>query len=442
MRDYTSKVNDTAPLQSGILDAAEFNSFANELENAVTKSGVTLDAATGPDTSAEMLAQSMTRHVGSSLACVDSGSANTYVLAMIGNYVAPTALVAEMRIRFRPGTANSGASTVNAFSLGSKALVDHTLAPLSGGELEVGREAEAIYRPSVGAGSWVLPAWANALYVDPSPTAPTEIGDGEGWSVDTGDNSGNLNFPGLTNSGTLAPTDIFARHVDSVGHRGITGAQLLAALSGSGGGLINVRLLTNSGTYVKTPGTNRIIIFATGGGGGGGAGRGGAEGAGGAGGGTDINFSDVSELDDIAYTIGIGGPGGVAANGSNGGSTIFSTFANATGGEGGNRPSSTSSSNPSRGGKAGIGTLGLMRLSGGDGHHSAADESLAGANGGSSFWSGGGRGGIAKQAVAPEAGRGYGAGGGGGDGTSSSQLPSDQNGASGSPGCILILEFA
>lgn len=308
--------------------------------------------------------------------------------------------------------------------------------------MEVGRDAEAIYRPSVGAGSWVLPAWANALYVDPSPTAPTEIGDGEGWSVNTGDNSGNLNFPGLANSGTLDPTDIFARHVDGVGHRGITGAQLLAALSGGGGGLVGVRFLTASGTYEKTAGTNRALVFATGGGGGGGSGRTNAEGGGGGGGGSSIAFLDLSAVETVSYTIGTGGAGGVAANGSNGGTTAFGAYLSATGGGGGTRPQSTSGGSPGGGGSGGIGSSGLINLPGGAGHHAAADNSLAGGNGGNSFWSGGGRGGMAALGLAVENGRGYGAGGGGGDGTSGNSLPSDQNGGAGAPGCILVLEFA
>lgn len=115
-----------------------------------------------------------------SYACEDGGSANSYLLTMIGTFVPPTALVAEMRLRFRPGAANTGASVLNAFSLGERPLVDHGLAPLSGAELESGRDAEVIWRPDVGgSGSWVLPAWANALYVDPSPT--NAMADNSSW---------------------------------------------------------------------------------------------------------------------------------------------------------------------------------------------------------------------------------------------------------------------
>ena len=430
MRNFVNKVNDTAPLASGILDAQEDNVRNEELENLVTAGSINLDAPTGPDTRTNMMAESVTRHVGAALACTDSGSANAYVLALIGNFVAPSALVAELRIRFRPGHANTTASTLNAFGLGSKPIVQHTLAAFSGGELIAGREAEAIYRPDVGAsGSWVLPAWANANYVNPAPASPTEIGTGEGWSVDSGTNTGNLNFGGLTNLATLANTDIFARYVAGVGHRGVTKAQLAAALS-SGGGIKGVQVITTSSTYTKTAGTNTALVIAVAGGGGG---NGGAtqNGAGGGAGGTAIAYVDLSGVSTVACVIGAGGTAGNEGSGGNGGTTSFGSYAVATGGGGATWQVRLDSYGEHIPGAGGRGTTGLLLLGGQGGNIGG----VGGGTGGSSFLGGGGRGGnaVAYSNMAGSPGENYGGGGGGGNETT---------GAAGAPGCILVLEFA
>lgn len=423
MRNFVTKVNDTAPLSSGVLDAAEDNARFEELETAVTVSGIMLDDAGGPDTRTDMLAESMTRHVGAALACSDSGVANAYVLTAIGEYVAPTALIAEMRLRFRPGHANTSSSTLNALGLGIRPLVDHALSPLSGGELEVGREAEVMFRTDVGgSGSWVLPAWANALYVDPSPVAPTSIGDGEGWSVNTGSNTGNLNFPGLTNSATLASTDIFARHVAGVGHKGITGAQLIAALS-VGGGLKGLQLITTSGTYTKTSGTVQALVIAVGGGGGGG-GYPSVSSDGGGGGGMALSLVDLSATSTVACTIGAGGAGGAGGIGTAGGSTSFGGLVVAAGGAGG------SNNQIDAGTPGGAGTTGLLKMSGCAGGN--ANTRMGGVGGGA-FFGGGGIGGTYNSVRTGGNGGGYGGGGGGG---------SWGNGGAGAPGCIFVLEFA
>lgn len=439
MRNFTTKVNDTAPLSSGVLDAAEDNARFDELENAVTAAGITLDAPTGPDTRTDMLAESMTRHAGAALACTDSGSANAYVFSMIGDYVAPTALVTELRVRAKIGHANTTASTLNAFGLGVRPIVDHTYAPLTAGALD-GRDAEFIFRASVGAsGSWVLPAWSNALYVGQVPASPPSVTSGEGWSVD-GSNHGNLNFPGLTNLATVDPTDVFARYVSAGGvnhHRGITGAQLMAALNG-GGRLNGLQVITSSGTYTKTANTTTALVIATGGGGGGaGGGSPGATltGGGGGAGGTAISLVDLSGVSTVAVTIGAGGAGGVgAADGSWGGSTTFGGLTAGGGGGGGIRMGvGTGTTTYGSGGSSGGASGGAMNLGGcGGGSGGAVD----GGVGGSSFWGGGGApgGDYNFSRTNGAGGAAFGAGGGGADGGG--------NGGAGHSGCVFILEFA
>lgn len=438
MRDYITKVNDTAPLTTGKLDAQEFNSFASELENAVTASGLTLDAANGPDSDLQMLAQSMTRHASGALWVTDSGVANAYVVAMAGDFIPPGALFDGLCIRFYPGNANSGASTCNAFGLGAKAIVNHLDAPLASGSID-GRMIELIYDSSIGAGSWVLPAWANALYVAITPIDPATVTSGEGVEVDLS-NEVNLNFSGLVNDASPADADIFAFFDVSEGvHNGITKAQLAALFAGgNSGGLVGVQLITASGTYTKTEGTNSALVFATGGGGGGAAGNGEAEGGGGGGGATAIAFVDLSGVPTVACTIGAGGAGGVASNGSAGGSTAFGAHASAGGGSGGIRSSTAVQTGRGVGGAGGSGTTGLMLLGGGNGEGAVENGSIGG-EGGASFWGAGGAGQWTQASQAAQTGRAYGAGGGGGGNNAGGV---SNNGAAGASGCILVLEFA
>lgn len=438
MRDFSTKVNDTAPLASGILDAQEFNALAAELENAVSASGIALDASVGPDSDLEMLAQAMTRHASGALWCEDSGAANAYVVAMAGDFVPPGALFDGLCIRFYPGNANTTASTCNAFGLGAKAIVNHLDALLASGSLD-GRVIELIYDSAIGAGSWVLPAWANALYVAITPIDPATVTSGEGVEVD-GANEVNLNFSGLVNDGSPADADIFAFFDVTEGvHNGITKAQLAALFAaGNSGGLVGVQIITASGTYTKTSGINSVLVFATGGGGGGGAGNGETEGGGGGGGATAVAFVDISAVPTVVCTIGAGGAGGVASNGSAGGSTAFGAYALAGGGSGGTRSSTTASTGVSVGGAGGSGAIGLMLLGGGSGEHTVPLGSIGG-EGGASFWGAGGAGSWTQGSQAAQSGRAYGAGGGGGGNNAGG---ASSNGAAGAVGCILVLEFA
>lgn len=425
MRDFSSKVNDTAPLASGVLDAGEFNVLAEELENTVAAANIGLDPPLGPDTSKQMLAQAMTRHASGALWVSDSGSANTHVVTMAGTFVPPTAMFAGLTIRFYPAAANTGAATCNAFGLGTRPIVNHLDAPLAAGSLD-GRVIELIWDPEIGTGSWVLPAWANALYVVSGSTEVSEVTSGEGVEID-GENEANLNFSGLVNSGTLASTDIFARHVADTGHRGITWAQLSAALSGAGGGLIGTQFLTASGTYTKTAGTNRALVFAVGGGGGGGSVSSGGLAPGGGGGGTAIAFVDLSATETVSVLIGAGGAGGTGGGaGTSGGSTSFGDLAVASGGQGGRY---SSEALPGLGGEA---SVGLLKISGQGG---GAPSNQCGGTGGSSFLGGGGAGSnYHRSRPHGVAGGRYGGGGGGADHSGA--------GGAGAVGCVWVLEFA
>ncbi|MFV7518493.1 glycine-rich domain-containing protein [Enterobacter kobei] len=99
------------------------------------------------------------------------------------------------------------------------------------------------------------------------------------------------------------------------------------------GRLINIRVLTSSGSYTPTAGTKKIKVTAIGGGGGSGglpatsSSQFSASG-GGAGGSATISLIDVNSLTfPLSYTVGAGGAAGpgspVTSNGRSGGNTTF-----------------------------------------------------------------------------------------------------------------------
>ncbi|WP_312624963.1 hypothetical protein [Scandinavium sp.] len=111
----------------------------------------------------------------------------------------------------------------------------------------------------------------------------------------------------------------------------------------SAGNLLNVKVITSSGTYTPSPGTKTIIVECQGGGGAGGGssattsgnasiGAGGAEGCYGKG-----IFTNLSSS--YSVTIGAGGVGVSGSSGGGGGTTSFGSLMSASGGYGGARMS-------------------------------------------------------------------------------------------------------
>lgn len=113
------------------------------------------------------------------------------------------------------------------------------------------------------------------------------------------------------------------------------------------GRLINVQVITSTGTYTPTSGTNSIVFWLVGGGGGGGgcpacAINNGASSSGGAGGAVSVHRATAG-FSGQTVTIGTGGAGGTgAAVGTSGGNSTF-LGVTASGGTGGNAGTQTSS---------------------------------------------------------------------------------------------------
>jgi hypothetical protein len=162
MRNFDDRVENSGATAAGRLSADEDNVRFKELENLCTTSGITLDPQAGPDTDLNMIAQAMARYASGGIFGTDGGSANTYVVSASGSFVAPKALFTGMRANFTPANANDGASTLNAFGLGVKALRTIGDTALIGGELGTD-PVEVIYSATANssAGAWLLLPWTS-----------------------------------------------------------------------------------------------------------------------------------------------------------------------------------------------------------------------------------------------------------------------------------------
>jgi len=142
MKSIATKADNTSTLP-----ANAFNSIADELENAVTKSGQTLDATpeTAADPSPVQLSRAMTQAALSAAFYDDSGAANAYVLTTTGTWQQPTAYVQGSRFRFIPDNSNTTASTVNIAGIGAKSIVRVDGTALSAGDIIAGREYTLTY---------------------------------------------------------------------------------------------------------------------------------------------------------------------------------------------------------------------------------------------------------------------------------------------------------
>ncbi|HFN0602078.1 TPA: phage tail protein [Klebsiella pneumoniae] len=214
------------------------------------------------------------------------------------------------------------------------------------------------------------------------------------------------------------------------------------------GRLIGVRVITSSGTYTPTAGTNAIAVMAVGGGGAGGgtaattASTSAAAGGGGAG--AQVSSLLTTGFSGVTVTIGAGGTAVVGGAGNNGGNTLFGSLITANGGLGGKLCAAQTPPLYSSPGKGGTGTGGTIYNKNGDtgaaGMIFNAVTAVSGKGASSVYGCGGSPQGISSQAfVYGDAATGYGSGGSGGvsggGGASSS-------GGAGSPGVIIVMEYA
>lgn len=226
MRDYGTKTDNTAPLPSGILTADEDNDRFSELKNAVVTSGITLEVS-GPSVDVQMLAQAMARYASGAVFCTDVGNADAYILVVTGTFVAPKAYFRGMRVGWMPGNTSTGASTLSAFSIGTKKLLRADGSNIGPGDVFANRYSEAWYDNTGdgGAGAFRLMPWA-IPEAPPSGAAPLS---GEGVTVD-GTYHVSLNYPGLSAAAPVS-ADLFSFYSQSgTHHRVVTLASLISIL--------------------------------------------------------------------------------------------------------------------------------------------------------------------------------------------------------------------
>lgn len=166
MQDFGTKA-DNSPPPGGQLSAAEFNNLATENENAVLRSGQSLDGLL-----ANQLAQSLFLHSVKASSFQDSGTANAYVVTPISgiNGVLLPGTYAPLDgalIVFSAANANSGASTLNIGQttgtlIGVKKILTQAGAALPSGVLVAGRFIQLKYDSTLdsGVGAWALMPWS------------------------------------------------------------------------------------------------------------------------------------------------------------------------------------------------------------------------------------------------------------------------------------------
>ena len=125
------------------LDADPFNDFASESENAIISSGQTLAPPSPKDNF--QLAKAMATYAARGAFYRDIGTANNYVLSVFGSQQSPNEYVDGMLISFVPSNTNSGTSSVNVNSLGSKDLKDSNGNNLLASTLVAGVECQFRY---------------------------------------------------------------------------------------------------------------------------------------------------------------------------------------------------------------------------------------------------------------------------------------------------------
>lgn len=123
------------------LPADQFNQIAQELENIITSSGIVLSGLDLNQLSKAIATYSLVADF-----YTDSGSANSYVLNPQNPFKAPPALRHGLKIRFRAGNNNSGASVANIAGYGNKTIKQQDgISNIAPGDISTLRDTEIRY---------------------------------------------------------------------------------------------------------------------------------------------------------------------------------------------------------------------------------------------------------------------------------------------------------
>lgn len=133
MQDLNDKIT------GGNLSAAEWNQVPTEMQNIIEALGLVL---TGADLN--QMGKAIAGYAGASTFYAETGLADAYIVNPIGGKQGPPLLDANadgLQVRFLPGNANTGASTINVNALGAKSIVREDGGPLQAGDLLTTRDA-------------------------------------------------------------------------------------------------------------------------------------------------------------------------------------------------------------------------------------------------------------------------------------------------------------
>ena len=136
------------------IDEMWLNQIIANLRAAARQAG----ADEGQEESDDILAEAITLAAMGATYGVMTGGTTAYVVTNPGLYETPHALQTGLKIRTRVNATNTGASTLNAFGLGVKALRSPADAALSSGQLVSGKWIEATYDAAANgaAGAWLI----------------------------------------------------------------------------------------------------------------------------------------------------------------------------------------------------------------------------------------------------------------------------------------------
>lgn len=127
MQDLNDKITGST------LTAAEWDQVPSEIQNVIEGLGQTLSAG-----DLNQLGKSIAGYVANGTFYTDSGTADAYVLSVIGSKQSPTAYTDGLEVEFVVGNTNTGASTVNVASLGVKSIILESGVATPAGALVVG----------------------------------------------------------------------------------------------------------------------------------------------------------------------------------------------------------------------------------------------------------------------------------------------------------------
>lgn len=376
-----------------------------------------------------------------------------------------TAYAAGQTFRFISSGANTTNVTININSLGAKAVTKNGATALAAGDIPSGAVIEIIYDGTrfqfIGVvadrltqnqtPNWCGTAGGTADVITASVTpALTAYAAGQVFRfISSGANTTNvtininsLGAKAITKNGATAleAGDIPSGAIVEIIYDG-TRFQVVGMISDRQGRLLNIQIITASGTYTPTAGTAKAEVMVQGGGGGGGgaASTGAGQIAGGGGGGAGgRTLKLITGPTSQTVTIGAGGGGGAGVTGATGGTSSFGAIASALGGVGG--PGGIAgASGTGPGALGGTASGGDTNIAGGvgSGAFGITPLILSGKGADSAYGAGGNA--VASLSSGNSA-TGFGAGGGGAACTASSGTAA--TGGTGAPGLIIVREYS